>query len=212
MKPSTPRRSRRQNQPATRAGNTVPVSDYESDGPSHRGPNAQFSQSTVTVTATATVTAGYHGAQPAQGGTRTIGDMNLSVIKRYVPTVQSYISMAHHVLVFQWDHEKEDWGEELFKGPLFICNQLPDMTTGAPLPRACIFLINRNSPENFTLDLATVLDCQQNDSQKDFLEIYAATPSTDAVHWGLLIRESESLDDTWAALQDRWRAVQTIPV
>lgn len=211
MKPSTPRRARRQGHSANRAAHAVPVSDYESDGP-QASSDAQLRQATVTVTAKATATAtvqtaDYPQAHMVQGGVRTIGDMNLSVIRRYEPTIQSYIAMSHNVLVFQWDEEKEDWGEEAAKGPLFICNQEPDMSTGVPLPRACLFLMNRGALENFILELTTVLECRQNDSQKALIELTAATPNG-YINWGLLVRDPESLDETWAAMQDRWRAVQ----
>ncbi|PSR82645.1 hypothetical protein BD289DRAFT_11791 [Coniella lustricola] len=211
MKPSTPRRGRRQGHSANQTANAIPVSDYESDGP-QASSDPQYRQTTVTVTATATATttvqtANYADAHSVHGGLRSIGDMNLGVIRRYEPTVQSYIAMSHNVLIFKWDEDKEDWGEEAYKGPLFICNQEPDVSTGAPLPRACLFLVNRGSLENFILDLSTVLDCRQNESQKALLELTAVTP-TGYVNWGLLVREPESLDETWAAMHERWRTVQ----
>lgn len=196
MKPATPRKSRRRNQPNSVAANNVPASDYESDA--YGGAPAQQSQ----------ISAAFLDPQFAEGP-RTIGDMNLDVLKRHLPSIQSYICMSHNTTVYEWDQENDTWGEAAFKGPLFVCNQDPGFhaQTGQVVSRACIFLVNRLSLENLVLDMANITVCQQNDDVKQLIELSAIAPSGASVNWGLFI-DQESLDGTWEAIQSRWSLVR----
>lgn len=196
MKPSTPRKSRRRNQPnntpgAVAAASAVPASDYESDAA------PSFNLSTF-----------QDPAQSTAGG-RTIGDMNLGVLKRHLPTVNSYISMSHNTTVYEWDTVNETWGEATYKGPMFVCDLHPDVDTdtGHRVPRACIFVINRLSLDNLVLNLANVTMCRQNDDVNQLIELSAVASSEESVNWGLFI-DQESLASTWPAIQDRWNAVR----
>lgn len=132
--------------------------------------------------------------------------MNLRVLRRYDPAICSYAAMSQNVFVYEWDEESEakgEWGDERFKGPLFVCDQLPDQSTGSPPARACLFVLNRTTPQNFVLDLTKVVDCRQNSEQKALLELTEFTPEAGDVHWGLLIKELGTLEDLWNALQAR---------
>lgn len=137
--------------------------------------------------------------------------MNLSVLKRHLPTVQSYISMAHNTTVYEWDNDADSWGEPLFKGPLFVCDLSPEVDTdsGDRVPRACIFVINRLSLENLVLNLANVSVCQQNAADGQLIELSAVRVDGESVNWGLFI-DQESLKETWAAIQSRWEAVRKV--
>lgn len=198
MKPSTPRKSRRRNQPgsaqpgpSSSTTHNIPVSDYESDAA------VQIIQPTF--------------QDPAQStrGLPTLGDMNLRVLKRHLPTVQSYISMAHNTTVYEWDDKADSWGEPVFKGPLFVCDLYPEVDTdsGNRVTRACIFVINRMSLENLVLNLANVISCRQNDAEGQLLELSAVRPNGESVNWGLFI-DQESVKETWAAIQGRWDVVR----
>lgn len=197
MKPSTPRKPRRRNQPTSGpaagggAANAVPASDYESDA------GTSFHPSTF-----------QDPAQSTAGG-RTIGDMNLGVLKRHLPTVESYISMSHNTSVYEWDNDNDTWGQAAYKGPLFVCDLHPDVDTdtGQRVPRACIFVINRQSMDNLVLNLANVSVCRQNDDVNQLIELSAVGPSGESVNWGLFI-DQDSLAGTWPAIQERWTAVR----
>lgn len=196
MKPSTPRKSKRRNQPnntpgAATAANAVLASDYESDAGSWLNPST------------------FQDPAQSTAGGRTIGDMNLAVLKRHLPTVQSYISMSHNTTVYEWDTDNETWGESAYKGPLFVCDLHPDTDTdtGHRVPRACIFVINRLSLDNLVLNLANVTMCRQNDDVSQLIELSAVASSGESVNWGLFI-DQESLAGTWPAIQDRWNAVR----
>lgn len=135
--------------------------------------------------------------------------MNLSVLKRHLPTVESYISMSHNTSVYEWDNDNDTWGQAAYKGPLFVCNLHPDVDTdtGQRVPRACIFVINRQSMDNLVLNLANVSVCRQNDDVNQLIELSAVGPSGESVNWGLFI-DQDSLAGTWPAIQERWAAVR----
>lgn len=199
MKPSTPRKSRHRNQTqlASSAGptNPVPVSDYESDAP--------LGQSSAAAAAT-------HQSTQAIPGVNDIDDMNLRVLKRYVPSIQSYIKpISPSTTVYEWDEKELTWGDAIAKGPLFVCNQDPDLSTGQPVPRACIVVINRQAFDNFIIDLAKPTFIRQNEDQKRLIEVHTANPEGDVVGWGLYV-DPECLAATLAAIQDRSNAVRKI--
>lgn len=199
MKPSTPRKARRrmQPQPATSAGlmNNMPVSDYESDAP-HGQPSAS-----------AAATAIYQSTQAIQG-VNDIDDMNLRVLRRYVPSIQSYLKpISTSTTVYKWDAEGDTYGDAIAKGPLFVCNQDPDMSTGRPVTRACIVVINRQAFGNCIIPLANPIFVSQNEDQKRLIEVHTASTEGDIAVWGLYV-DLEGLDATLAAIQDRSSAVR----
>lgn len=188
MAPSTPRKPRHRNQPSSGAANLVPASDYESDAP-YTGPSVQ---QPVAV-------------QPAQVG-RTIGEMNLSVLKCYLPTINSYVAMAHNATIYELDPDAMGWGEPTIKGPLFVCNQEPDLSTGQPVPRACVFVMNRQSLDNLIVDLANVFECEL---ENQFIMLRTTSAAGNEVVWGLYM-DAAAIDSSWTAIQDRWHAVRGV--
>lgn len=199
MKPSTPRKSRRRNQPqlASSAGPTsqAPISDYESDVP-HGQPSAS-----------AAATVAYQSTQ-AIPGVNDIDDMNLRVLRRYVPSIQSYLKpISTSTTVYKWDTEEDTYGDVIAKGPLFVCNQDPDMSTGQPVTRACIVVINRQAFDNCIIPLVNPIFVSQNEDQRRLIEVHTASPHGDIVVWGLYV-DPEGLEATLAAIQDRSNAVR----
>lgn len=171
----------------------MPVSDYDSDAP--------HNQSTASTAAAAT-------RQPTQAvqGVNDIDDMNLRVLRRYVPSIQSYIKpISPSTTVYEWDQTELTWGDAIAKGPLFVCNQDPDMSTGQP--RACVVVINRQAFDNFIIDLANPTFIRQNEDQKRLIEVHTTNSEGGVVGWGLYI-DSECLDATLTAIQDRSNAVR----
>ncbi|KAJ4389508.1 hypothetical protein N0V93_006978 [Gnomoniopsis smithogilvyi] len=199
MKPSTPRKSRRRNQPqpTNNAGsvNHLPVSDYESDAP-HGQPSASAAATVI-----------YQSTQAIQG-VSDIDDMNLRVLRRYVPSIQSYLKpISTSTTVYKWDAKEDTYGDAIAKGPLFVCNQDPDMSSGQPVTRACIVVINRQAFDNCVIPLANPTFISQNEDQKRLIEVHTANPQGDIVVWGLYV-DPEGLDATLAAIQDRSNAVR----
>lgn len=205
MKPSTPRKSRRrmQTQPTSSAGpmNNMLASDYGSDAPHGQPPAA------ASASASATAAAVYQSTQAFQG-LNDIDDMNLRVLRRYVPSIQSYLKpISTSTTVYKWDANEDTYGDAIAKGPLFVCNQDPDMSTGQSVTRACIVVINRQAFENCIIPLANPTFVSQNEDQKRLIEVHTASQDGDMAVWGLYV-DPEGLDATLAAIQDRSNAVR----
>lgn len=202
MKPSTPRKPRRRNQPqpANNAGPTNPlaVSDYESD--------FLYDQTSAAAAAPEV----HHQSTQAIQGVNDIDDMNLRVLRRYVPSIQSYIKpISTSTTVYKWDEREDTYGDAIAKGPLFVCNQDPDMSTREPGPRACIVVINRQAFDNCIIALTNPTFIRQNEDQKRLIEVQTPNREGDLVVWGLYV-DPECLDATLAAIQDRANAVRGI--
>lgn len=175
--------------------NNMPASDYGSDAPPGE------------PSASAAATAFYQSTQANQG-VNDIDDMNLRVLRRYVPSIHSYLKpISTSTTVYKWDANEDTYGDAIAKGPLFVCNQDPDMSTGQPVTRACIVVINRQAFENCIIPLANPTFVSQNEDQKRLIEVHTASPDGDIAVWGLYV-DPEGLDATLAAIQDRSNAVR----
>lgn len=202
MKPSTPRKSRRRNQPPNGAGpsDIIPISDYESDAPD--------AQMLATLASSATAVESNIQATKIIEGFSRIGPMNLSVLQRYQPSIQS-CNPGPPTTVYFWDKESEGWGEPSGVGPLFVCDQHPDLSTGQPVPRPCIFILNRKGLDNFFFDLAAVRGLHISDhpsahGRKAMIQISLidpAQPDLDGDHlWGL-VGDAEPMEGAYEEMQ-----------
>ncbi|CAN8095273.1 unnamed protein product [Discula destructiva] len=199
MKPSTPRKSRRRNHVAG-SSNVVPISDYESDAPDAQASAAFASSATA-------VESNVQAVQNTQT-TNPIGAMNLSVLQRYHPTIQSCIP-GPPTTVYAWDAESDSWGEKLGLGALFVCDQYTDISAGQPLPRPCIFILNRKGPENFFFDLSNLIGLHQADHETDHgtklmiqIPLIHSDNSDESRLWGLL-GDLEPMKAAYAAIQEK---------
>ncbi|KAI1499580.1 hypothetical protein F5X99DRAFT_273880 [Biscogniauxia marginata] len=113
----------------------IVTSDYESD--------------------TAHYMASHPSMPPAALAARTNTELNLSVLKRYVPSISSILSIAANAVVYTFQPPTE-WKKSNIEGTMFICSQ--DGTDGAVSEHACLFILNRKGLQNFVLDLNTVSD------------------------------------------------------
>ncbi|KUI62801.1 mRNA-decapping enzyme 1B [Cytospora mali] len=165
-------------------GTPAGVSDYESD--------ANYLEPSVSASALALA------LQPEKQDSRTINDMNLAVLRRYDPTIQGYSAMSHNATLYKM--KDRQWEESGFKGPLFVCIQTPDLSTGHITPRACIFVLNRLALENAIIDLTTVVRCELQDQL-----LIAVTNNKDVL--GLHL-DAESAGKTWSHVLEQWEPIQ----
>lgn len=180
MAPATPRKQR----------NRVPrASDYDSDAVQA---GASIPQPAASVQAQ---TQHDVSERPTQ-------DLNLSVLKRYIPDIYTYELVSHNVTVFPL--ESEGWGESTTKGPLFLCYQAP-LLSNATLPRSSVFVMNRQSLDNLTVDLANAFECEQDDK---LIMLRTTSVSGDDVGWGLYIDDANELQDAWSKIQRHWIAAR----
>ncbi|KAF6836209.1 mRNA-decapping enzyme 1B [Colletotrichum musicola] len=93
--------------------------------------------------------------------TRTNTDLNLSVLRRYLPSINATLSIAANAVVYTFNPSLPGWDKTGIEGTYFLCMQ--DPLPAAPGPRACIFVLNRRGLENVILNLDDVADFEVMD-------------------------------------------------
>ncbi|KAB5550816.1 hypothetical protein GE09DRAFT_965301 [Coniochaeta sp. 2T2.1] len=138
----TPRKSRHRHQPSGGGGaRTVAVSDYESDAAQYMGAPDLPPPSTVARLSNT--------------------ELNLSVLRRYLPSILSIVSIAANAVVYTISPTTGQWEKSGVEGTLFVCEQEPvaDLA-GHVLPRACVFILNRRGLENLVIHLCNTSACE----------------------------------------------------
>ncbi|KAM0278252.1 hypothetical protein ACHAQH_005265 [Verticillium albo-atrum] len=87
---------------------------------------------------------------------RTNTDLNLSVLRRYIPSIHSILSIAANAVVYTFAPATSSWERAGIEGTYFLCFLAPEPGQEAAPPRACIFVLNRRGLENINIDLAGV--------------------------------------------------------
>lgn len=116
-----------------RAPAQVQASDYESDVHTHHAPPP----------------------------TRTNTDLNLSVLRRYKPSIRTILSIAANAVVYVFTPSSQQWEKSGIEGTLFVCEQEPSDLSGAE--NYCIIVLNRRGLENLILDLWQAQDVERMD-------------------------------------------------
>ncbi|KAI1477575.1 PH domain-like protein [Daldinia eschscholtzii] len=86
---------------------------------------------------------------------RTNTELNISVLRRYRPSITSILSIAAHAVVYVFTPPAK-WDKSNMEGTLFICAQDEDGEAAAA--DGCLFVLNRKGMQNLILDLNTVSD------------------------------------------------------
>lgn len=96
--------------------------------------------------------------------TRTNTDLNLNVLRRYLPGIRSILSIAANAVVYTFVEASQGWEKHGVEGTMFVCEQDPIVTaTGQALPRVSVFVLNRRGLDNLVMDLWKVSDCEMAD-------------------------------------------------
>ncbi|TDZ16042.1 mRNA-decapping enzyme 1B [Colletotrichum orbiculare MAFF 240422] len=98
---------------------------------------------------------------PAPHFARSNTDLNLSVLRRYLPSINATLSIAANAVVYTFNPSLPGWDKTGIEGTYFLCMQ--DPLPGSPVPRACIFVLNRRGLENVILNLDDVADFEVMD-------------------------------------------------
>ncbi len=142
MSRSTPRKSRHRQHASTSGPRQVGVSDYESDA-------AQYLENREAA------------LPPNPNPPRDNTELSLRVLRRHQPSVRSIIAIAANAVVYNIAEAAQGWEKHGAEGTMFVCEQEPIVApTGQVLPRACVFVLNRRSMDNITVDLLNVTDCE----------------------------------------------------
>ncbi|KAI0199407.1 PH domain-like protein [Astrocystis sublimbata] len=118
----------------------LPTSDYESDTPQqHMAPQ--------------------QAAPSAALAGRTNPELNLAVLRRYMPSITSVLSIAANAVVYTFEPPSQ-WQRTTMEGTMFICSQrkTPTSATDPDSESGCLFILNRKGLQNFVLDLDNVGD------------------------------------------------------
>lgn len=122
---------------ARQPSNPIPTSDYDSDFHAH--PYTPHNPHTTP---------------------RTNTELNLSVLRRYLPTITTILSVAANAVIYTFDSAARTWDKSGVEGTLFVCaRESPSPSE----PRYCVFVLNRRGLENLVLGLETVKDVEVTD-------------------------------------------------
>lgn len=105
------------------------------------------------ATTTATAAAATATAAAAVLAGRTNTELNLSVLRRYLPSITTILSIAANAVVYTFQPPSE-WKRATVEGTMFICSQRK--TPGDAGDTGCLFILNRKGLQNFILDLDNV--------------------------------------------------------
>ncbi|KAF7187031.1 mRNA-decapping enzyme subunit 1 [Pseudocercospora fuligena] len=92
---------------------------------------------------------------------RTSEELNMAVLRRWYPSIQSIIAIAPFAVVYDHVQETGQWEKTDTQGTLFICH-MQEEENNFPTYRAII--LNRKNPENWVWDIQTSEDIDFADS------------------------------------------------
>ncbi|KAI6781149.1 uncharacterized protein J7T54_002505 [Emericellopsis cladophorae] len=91
--------------------------------------------------------------------TRTNTQLNLAVLRRYLPSINSINSIAANAVLYTFNEEGK-WDKSGVEGTMFTCTQDPLPTDPLQRARACLFILNRRGLSNLVIDLGEVQDIE----------------------------------------------------
>ncbi|KAI1817219.1 PH domain-like protein [Poronia punctata] len=103
----------------------------------------------------------YMASHPSMGpealATRTNTDLNLAVLRRYLPSITSILSIAANAVVYTF-HPPSEWKRATMEGTMFLCSQHKPRSSNDTSLAGCLFILNRKGLMNFVIELDTVSD------------------------------------------------------
>ncbi|KAK4185457.1 hypothetical protein QBC35DRAFT_534168 [Podospora australis] len=152
---------------------------------------------------------------PAQD--RTNMDINMSVLRRYDPTINTILAIAANGVIYTIGEAANGWQTHGCEGPTFVCQQEPKSGPGGQSsPRACIFVLNRRGLENYVIDLAQVAHIEITGEIMAFQLEEGYTVDDDANYeynrtFGLWMHSDETRprETNMAIIQAVWQEVRT---
>lgn len=86
---------------------------------------------------------------------RTNTELNLLVLRRYVPETDRIISIAPFAVVYVFSPDTQGWEKCGIEGTLFVCQ-----LSGSQYPRYNVVILNRKSLDNFVTELVSEDDIE----------------------------------------------------
>jgi hypothetical protein len=95
---------------------------------------------------------------------RTNTELNLSVLRRYAPSVRTILSIAANAVVYRFSPTIQQWEKAGVEGTLFVCDTAEGPTAEGPEgrhasgqhPSACVIVLNRHGLNNLILEMGDV--------------------------------------------------------
>lgn len=158
---------------------------------------------------------------PPQPPHRTNTDLNLGVLRRYLPSIRSIISIAANAVVYSFSPGSQSWDKTGIEGTLFVCEQEPLFVAGKPLLRACVFVLNRRGLDNLVVELANASVCEASGELIMFnvekpRNAEAAqgndngTGDTQIIGVWIHADQDDTRDVNMAVIQEAWRRVRLV--
>lgn len=89
---------------------------------------------------------------------RSNNELNLLVLRRYVPQIERIMSIAPFAVVYLFSPESQQWEKCGIEGTLFVCQLQPARAGGHP--RYNVVILNRKSLDNFVTELVSGEDIE----------------------------------------------------
>lgn len=94
---------------------------------------------------------------------RTNTDLNLSVLRRYKPSVDQILSIAASAVIYNFvppdaNNTTPTWEKAELEGTLFVCETLPTSATGRV--GCCLMVLNKKGLDNLIIDIEEVQDVE----------------------------------------------------
>lgn len=133
-------------------------------------------------------------------------ELNLSVLKRYDPSITDIITTSSHVVVYDFDEDRQSWAKRGVEGTLFLIqrsslvlgnNQLQQQQQQKHKQKNAkygIVILNRLSLEDFVVDLSSTMEVQ-------VLGDYIIYKTTEDLVQGLWLYEASDRDRLSKLLQ-----------
>ncbi|KAH8602341.1 Dcp1-like decapping family protein [Bisporella sp. PMI_857] len=90
--------------------------------------------------------------------TRTNTEMNLSVLRRYEPSISTVMSIAASAVIYNFSLTEQTWEKADIEGTLFVCKLQP--VGNSRIERYGIVVLNKKSFENLMVDMSEVTDVE----------------------------------------------------
>lgn len=89
---------------------------------------------------------------------RTNTDLNLSVLRRHLPSISSILSIAANAVLYTFSPSTQAWEKAGIEGTLFICACNP--TTPGSEEDHSVIILNRRNLDNWIVNLKAVADVE----------------------------------------------------
>ena len=121
--------------------------------------------------------------------TRTNLELNLSVLKRYLPATESILLIVPYAALYTFQPSAEEWEKSSIQGTLFVVRLA---TASFRLERYAIIILNRLGLKNFILELQPGADVVLEDE----IVVVRGGVKEDGLIWGLWIYEEGENNST----------------